>query len=154
MNRREFMSWVSVGCMASFLPVAIAACSPTEQAETESSNPPPPPPTDSSESEGFEAVGTVTELDENGAILNKEFPGGAVLVIRNPEDAAIVNAVNPTCTHEGCTVEWNAGDRKYICPCHDAEYSADGTVLQGPAKESLATYTVKIEGDSVLVKSL
>ncbi|MBD2592720.1 Rieske 2Fe-2S domain-containing protein [Nostoc spongiaeforme FACHB-130] len=39
------------------------------------------------------------------------------------------------------------------CPCHRAEYASDGQVQKGPAEKPLKTYTAKIEGDSVLVKS-
>ncbi|GAB4293032.1 MAG: hypothetical protein Fur0025_29070 [Oscillatoriaceae cyanobacterium] len=158
MKRREFLTWVGVGLVASSLPVAIAACSPTK----ESATPPPaptPPPTPAatgtnSVAEGFQVVGTVTQLDKDGQILNKEFPGGPVLVVRNPDDRTVVYAVNPKCTHEGCTVKWEADERKYDCPCHDAEFSPDGQVIEGPAKKPLATYTAKIEGDSILVKSI
>lgn len=151
MNRRELMSWFSLGWVASFLPVAMAACSPTEKAESDSQN--SGKNTSNSSPDGFASVGTVSQLEEKGEILNREFAGGAVLVIGNPDDPAMVKAVNPTCTHDGCTVKWHPRDKKYICPCHDAEYSADGRVLQGPAKEPLSTYAVKIAGDSVLVKS-
>jgi cytochrome b6-f complex iron-sulfur subunit len=61
-------------------------------------------------------------------------------------------AVNPKCTHEGCDIKWMAGEKKYECPCHSAEFAADGKVLKGPAKKNLATYPAKVVGTQILVK--
>ncbi|MEA5511883.1 ubiquinol-cytochrome c reductase iron-sulfur subunit [Crocosphaera sp. UHCC 0190] len=135
MNRREFINWVGVGAIASFLPVAIAACS----SKTKSSG----------KSE-FQAVGTVTELKEKGQILNEKLPGGAVLVVENGTG---LMAVNPTCTHGGCTVNWEADNKIFACPCHGSKFAADGQVLHGPAKDPLSTYESKLEGDQILIKA-
>jgi cytochrome b6-f complex iron-sulfur subunit len=145
MNRREFLMWVGIGGLASSLPVALAACSPkSEKSES---------PTLSKRTDGFQSVGTVAELNQKGQLLNKEFAGGSVLVVSNPANPKAIAAVNPICTHKGCTVEWKGGKKAFVCPCHQAEFSFDGKVLQGPAKKSLPTYNAKIEGDSVLVKA-
>ncbi|MBD2253958.1 FAD-dependent oxidoreductase [Nostoc parmelioides] len=45
-------------------------------------------------------------------------------------------AISLTCTHQGCTVK-KSTDGKYRCPCHGAEFAADGKVLKGPAKRDL-----------------
>jgi glycine/D-amino acid oxidase-like deaminating enzyme/nitrite reductase/ring-hydroxylating ferredoxin subunit len=52
------------------------------------------------------------------------------------DDGRIV-AVSLTCTHLGCTVQWNAAERSWDCPCHASRFDRDGTVLEGPATESL-----------------
>lgn len=145
MNRREFLSWVGVGGVASYLPVALAACS-SENSESKSSANPV-------RADGFQLVGTVAELDQKGEILNREFAGGAVLVIRNPNNSNTITAVNPSCTHAGCTVTWKTAQKEFVCPCHESKFAIDGKVVQGPAKEPLATYAAKLEGDSVLVKA-
>ncbi|MEA5534334.1 ubiquinol-cytochrome c reductase iron-sulfur subunit [Crocosphaera sp. XPORK-15E] len=145
MNRREFMGWVGVGGIASFLPVAIAACSP----QTKS---PATAPTSSSTGE-FQTVGTLTELKEKGQILNEKFPGGAVLVVENGTDANGLMVVNPTCTHAGCTVTWEADNKIFDCPCHGSKFGADGKVVEGPAKDPLSTYQSKLEGDQILIKA-
>ncbi|HEY9804352.1 MAG TPA: FAD-dependent oxidoreductase [Leptolyngbyaceae cyanobacterium] len=45
-------------------------------------------------------------------------------------------AVSLTCTHQGCTVK-KAANGNFRCPCHGAEFAADGKVLKGPAKRDL-----------------
>lgn len=137
--------WVGIGGLASSLPVALAACS----AKTVKSEVPATP----KRADGFQSVGTVAQLKQKGQILNQNFAGGSVLVISNPAKPKAITAVNPTCTHKGCTVEWKTGKKAFVCPCHAAEYSPDGKVLKGPTKKSLATYEAKIEGDAVLVKA-
>ncbi|MEH1930614.1 QcrA and Rieske domain-containing protein [Nostoc sp.] len=135
MKRRDFINWVGLGWIASSLPVAIAACS---SATT-------------SASKDWQTVGTSAQLDKTGQLLAKNSPVGPVLVVGTSK-AKNLTAVNPTCTHAGCTVGWQAQAKKFTCPCHGSEFGADGKVQKGPATEALKTYAAKIEGNSVVVK--
>ena len=152
MERREFLSWMSLGWVASCLPMAIAACTP------QSSEPQAAAPTGSSPvapaaaAGGFQPVGTVAELDQKGMLMSEKAIGSPVVVVRDPANSQTVLAVNPTCTHRGCTVNWQADRKLYVCPCHGAEYAANGQVTKEPADKNLPTYEAKIEGEAVLVK--
>jgi cytochrome b6-f complex iron-sulfur subunit len=151
MDRRTFLSWVSVGALASSLPVALAACT-SEKTDTTAAKP-----SDSAvpaRSDGFTVVGTVKDLDTAGFIQNKNFTAGPLLVIHSSTDKSKLVAVNSTCTHKGCTVEWKKDAKELVCPCHGSQFKGDGSVAKGPASKPLATFTVKTEGDSVLVKSV
>lgn len=139
MKRREFIGLVGI---SSAMPLAIASCTPKENAVSVS-----PP-----NSEGFQTVGTLSDLESNGKILIENAPT-KVLVVRDPANSSNLIAVNPTCTHAGCTVNWQQEENSFLCPCHASKFAADGKVLGGPANQPLPTYNVKVEGNSVLVKA-
>ena len=151
MKRRVFMNWVGVSFMAASLPVAIAACSPATEAESETAADPGADEavdTDVRE-DGFAALGTVSELDSTGFLASKNFAGGSVIAVRVPANSESVIALNSLCTHRGCTVDW--ADSEFSCACHGSTFSTDGEVTNGPATEALSAYEAKIEDDLVLV---
>jgi cytochrome b6-f complex iron-sulfur subunit len=139
MNRREFLGWVGVGGVASYLPFALAACSNKTNPPIVSTTPAP--------ADGFVEVGTLTELAEKGQLSQDQ-----ILIIPSSSDPKTIVAVNPTCTHTGCTVTWEKDQKAFVCPCHDSQFASDGKVLQGPADQPLAIYVTKQEGDKIMVK--
>jgi len=144
LNRRKLISWFGLGWLASLLPSSLVGCSEaTPNTSTTESVAAAP-------SGGFKAIGAVAQLDQNGSLLSAD---KKVAVVRDPQDPTKVVAVNPTCTHNGCTVEWKAANKEYVCPCHNAKFSASGAVKGGPTSTSLPKYAAKIEKGQVLVNS-
>ncbi|MGD1918115.1 MAG: Rieske 2Fe-2S domain-containing protein [Pleurocapsa sp.] len=48
-----------------------------------------------------------------------------------------VTAVNATCPHLACIVNWNSAEKSWDCPCHGGRFTCDGKVIQGPAVKDL-----------------
>jgi cytochrome b6-f complex iron-sulfur subunit len=164
-KRRSFLGYFSIGWLTACFPVVLAACAPKQSTPEKTSSTPASndkkteaassapddkttaKPATKKTADGFTVVGTVAQLEQAGYIQTKQ-----VAVTKDPANPKQLLAVNPKCTHQGCDVKWMAGEKKYDCPCHDAEYAADGKVLKGPATKSLAKYPAKIVGTQVLVK--
>ena len=148
MERRKFLGWVTVGTLASSLPVVIAACSSNNNSSSEvnSASSSTVQIDSTPDGEGFVAVGTNQELEEKGYIYDRQL---GVVVVSNGGTLA---ALNPKCTHKGCDVAWKGNDGELVCPCHGSKFGVDGGVLAGPATEPLPVYTFKQEGNLIKVK--
>jgi len=55
------------------------------------------------------------------------------------------------CTHKQCTIMANGAI--LACPCHGAEFSSLGKVLQGPAEKDLAEYPVEILEEKIIINA-
>ncbi len=71
-------------------------------------------------------------------------PGEGGVVERNGEQVAVfrgsdgvLHLMSARCTHLGCVVAWNPGEKQFQCPCHGSAYSPLGEVVQGPANKPL-----------------
>jgi glycine/D-amino acid oxidase-like deaminating enzyme/nitrite reductase/ring-hydroxylating ferredoxin subunit len=81
--------------------------------------------------------GEVSSVDEippgEGGILREGIH--KIAAYRDPMAGVI--RLSATCTHLGCIVEWNTGEKTWDCPCHGSRFAPDGRVLNGPAKTDL-----------------
>ncbi|PRY13800.1 glycine/D-amino acid oxidase-like deaminating enzyme [Pontibacter ummariensis] len=81
--------------------------------------------------------GDEKELDEikpgEGKVVALE--DGKVAAFRDEQGQ--LHVVSAVCTHMGCLVHWNNGEKSWDCPCHGSRFSVDGQVLEGPAIENL-----------------
>ena len=69
-----------------------------------------------------------------GAILRRGL--SKVAVYR--DDAGALHERSAVCTHMGCVVRWNPGEKSWDCPCHGSRYHPeDGHVVNGPAISGL-----------------
>lgn len=149
LNRRKLLSWFGLGWLASLLPSSLIGCSDAANNPTASS-PTAPESVAANPSGTFKAIGTVAQLDKDGKLVSSD---KKISVVRDPKDKTKLLAVNTTCTHKGCTVNWKSDKNQYVCPCHDAEFAANGALLKDPAKKPLQTYGAKIEKGQVLVNA-
>jgi Rieske Fe-S protein len=83
-----------------------------------------------------------------------QVPIGAVYLRRlGPEK---VEALNVTCPHAGCPVDYRHGDGSFLCPCHDSKFNLDGSLFahaKSPSPRGLDTLEVDIrQGAEVWVR--
>lgn len=62
-----------------------------------------------------------------------------------------VRARSLVCTHVGCTVVWTPDQGRYLCPCHEGQFDADGNVVAGPPPEPLRSVPLTVRGDVVVL---
>jgi len=79
-----------------------------------------------------------TRVQVNGWERTSTSRGG--FAIRRSEDPNDILILNSRCTHLACTVNWREDTQVFLCPCHDAQFSQDGTVLGGPPPRPLDRY--------------
>ena len=56
------------------------------------------------------------------------------------------------CPHLGCTVPWNKEKHQFICPCHGATFSRDGTRISGPSLRGMDTLETSVENGQLQVR--
>ncbi|ULH17637.1 ubiquinol-cytochrome c reductase iron-sulfur subunit (plasmid) [Deinococcus sp. KNUC1210] len=109
-------------------------------------------------------------LDKAFSTAEFMFDGTAALLVRlsaPPPDRAralevkvggtsvFLTAFTRVCTHLGCTPALpDARTHQMVCPCHGSTYSADGTVVKGPAQRSLSLISMEVRGSDVYAVAL
>jgi glycine/D-amino acid oxidase-like deaminating enzyme/nitrite reductase/ring-hydroxylating ferredoxin subunit len=78
---------------------------------------------------------------ENETDINK---GEAIIIRKDGErmgaykdEMGNIHLVDITCTHLGCELVWNDGEKTWDCPCHGSRFNYDGAVVEGPAFKPL-----------------
>jgi nitrite reductase/ring-hydroxylating ferredoxin subunit len=96
---------------------------------------------------------TVTAVAELGDRELAAFPvTGKRIAIAKVGDAFY--AFGDTCTHQGCSLaHGELAGTTVTCPCHGSEFDVTtGEVVQGPAREPVLSYPVRIADGLVLVE--
>ena len=72
------------------------------------------------------------------------------ILVRLSEAAYV--AYDATCTHEGCPVDYDSEEEKFVCPCHGAIFDPahHGLVLAGPANRPLMQVALRIDSSGTI----
>nr|MDQ6936849.1 Rieske (2Fe-2S) protein [Actinomycetota bacterium] len=52
-------------------------------------------------------------------------------------------ALDSTCPHQGCAVNFVSAGDGFACPCHNSTFDPSGAVTNGPATRNLTPVAVK-----------
>jgi Rieske Fe-S protein len=88
----------------------------------------------------FDHTDVKTLGNDEGAVISLD--GERKGAYRDPKGE--LHIVDTTCTHMGCEVEWNSGERSWDCPCHGSRFTYRGEVIEGPAEKPLQKYDYKL----------
>jgi glycine/D-amino acid oxidase-like deaminating enzyme/nitrite reductase/ring-hydroxylating ferredoxin subunit len=81
-------------------------------------------------------VGSENEIEpDSGAVIRRGLE--KIAVYRDAGGA--LHEHSATCTHLGCIVHWNPGEKTWDCPCHGSRFEATGKVINGPANKDLVS---------------
>jgi cytochrome b6-f complex iron-sulfur subunit len=83
--------------------------------------------------------------------LAQGFKGDPTYVVVKEDHTIGSYGINAVCTHLGCVVPWNAGQNKFMCPCHGSQYDETGKVVRGPAPLSLPLAHATVSEEDKLV---
>ncbi len=103
--------------------------------------------------DGFEQITALSDLPDRQPVGETLASGEKIVLIRFGGE---VHAIQECCSHADFPMEDGEVVDDYVVECalHGAQFDVrDGSVVEGPAWEQLATYEVKVEGDVVLVKA-
>jgi len=63
-----------------------------------------------------------------------------------------LRVLTSVCPHLGCTVPWNKEKKQFICPCHGAMFTPDGSRISGPSQRGMDTLQTSVQDGQLLVR--
>jgi Rieske Fe-S protein len=85
-----------------------------------------------------------------GSIVGQASGYANPIVVAHVRDD-MFSALDAICTHERCTVAYNALNLTLDCPCHGSSYEVDGRVINGPAVRALSRFTATSDGTTLTI---
>ena len=82
-----------------------------------------------------------------GQALNFSAGGTDAVLVK---DGSTYRAFERACTHQGTSVDWQAGSGDFLCPNHGARFAATGQVTAGPANQPLRAIEVNVAADGTV----
>ena len=89
---------------------------------------------------------TVEQIDGWRKIVSEK----AIYVL--PIKDSQVRVLTPICPHLGCSIPWVEAKQEFICPCHTAVFSMDGSRVSGPSPRSMDDLECKVENGVLKVR--
>jgi len=118
-------------------------------------------PAQQNEDQGWIQLGSISKVEMNVPTLFKmtletqtgwvssEEEFSVYVLTENGQDYSVMSNV---CTHLGCRVRWIPEEGEFFCPCHNAVFAKDGSVVDGPPPRPLDKFDYKVENGVIFVK--
>jgi len=118
-------------------------------------------PAQQNEDQGWIQLGSISKVEMNVPTLFKmtletqtgwvssEEEFSVYVLTENGQDYSVMSNV---CTHLGCRVRWIPEEGEFFCPCHNAVFAKDGSVVDGPPPRPLDKFDYKVEDGVIFVK--
>lgn len=95
------------------------------------------------------AAAKAGEIPPNDARIFRFGPEPGILVHTETDGYRAMSAV---CTHLQCTVQYRREQKDIWCACHNGVYDLEGRNISGPPPRPLERYTVRLEGEDIVVE--
>lgn len=124
MDRKEFISLLGIGAITALTASQLQSCSKDESVKIDFT-------LDLNATENSPLKNPGGFLIKSGIIIAYTLPGDYI-------------AVSSRCTHQGTTVEFEPAMNRFHCPNHDSRFSANGSIINGPANSPLQSYSTEL----------
>ena len=94
-------------------------------------------------------VGSLSDLQSQGFLAFQDPKSGDPAVAISLAAGSVVVAFDAVCTHAGCQVSYDMGQKLLACPCHGSLFdpASGAAVVAGPAPTALASIPVQVGAD-------
>ena len=138
MDRKEFLTLLGAGTVTFVCSSFLESCNPLDQITS--------PPTNVDFTLDLNAPANSALKTIGGYIYSDN------IIVARVADGSYV-AVSSICTHQGSTVAYQLNGNEFHCPSHGSNFSTTGSVINGPAANSLMTYKTSLSGSMLRVTS-
>jgi menaquinol-cytochrome c reductase iron-sulfur subunit len=80
----------------------------------------------------------------------REVESAQSVYVTKVSDGSLV-VLSAICPHLGCTVSWQQGQDKFVCPCHGGEFAASGLHVFGPPPRAMDNLPTQIKDGKLQV---
>ena len=96
-------------------------------------------------------VGLISDFPKSSSKIVR-FGRKPIIVIR--KESGDFKALEATCTHLDCNVQFKSETEKIWCACHNGLYDIEGKNISGPPPKPLAQFKVDIAREKIIVSQM